>query len=175
MWRPACRLVSIRLATAVARGTALCREPKPTQQFTKLLGAGGILCSTQGLVVNELLGEGHTSKGDKKSLLPNNNIVLRGVIQYSNLNNYCNYYRTLHTAAALRACLPQVVHLACTFKHHVLCSLSKVRIRRPHYEHVLMDSTLASHCFLYTRLHNRLPVCALHETLSLQGPLLRLE
>ena len=175
MWRPACRLVSIRLATAVARGTVLCREPKPTQQFTKLLGAGGILYSTQGLVVNELLGEGHTSKGDKKSLLLNNNIVLRGVIQYSNLNNYCNYYRTLHTAAALRACLPQVVHLACTFKHHVLCSLSKVRIRRPHYEHVLMDSTLASHCFLYTRLHNRLPVCTLHETLSLQGPLLRLE
>ena len=148
MWRPACRLVSIRLATAVARGTALCREPKPTQQSTKLLGAGGILYSTQGLVVNELLGEGHTSKGDKKSLLSNNNIVLRGVIQYNNLNNYCNYYRTLHTAAALRACLPQVVHLACTFKHHGLCSLSKVRIRRPHYEHVLMDSTLASHCFL---------------------------
>ena len=148
MWRPACRLVSIRLATAVARGTALCRGPKPTQQFTKLLGAGGILYSTQGLVVNELLGEGHTSKGDKKSLLSNNNIVLRGVIQYSNLNNYCNYYRTLHTAAALRACLSQVVHLACTFKHHGLCPLSKVRIGRPHYEHVPMDSTLASHCFL---------------------------
>ena len=148
MWRPACRLVSIRLATAVARGTALCQEPKPRQQFTKLLGAGGILYSTQGLVVNELLGEGHASKGDKKSLLPNNNIVLRGVIQYSNLNNYCNYYRTLHTAAALRACLPQVVHLACTFKHHGLCLLSKARIERPHYEHVSINSTLASHWLL---------------------------
>ena len=103
MWRPACRLLSIRLATVVARGTVLCQKPKPTQQFSKLLGAGGILYSTQGLVVNELLGEGHTSKGDKKSLLFSNNIVLRSVIQYSNLNNYCNYYRTLHTAAALRA------------------------------------------------------------------------
>ena len=148
MWRPACRLVSIRLATVVARGTVLYQKPKPTQQFSKLLGAGGILYSTQGLVANELLGEGHTSKGDKKSLLSNNNTVLRGVIHYSNLNNYCNYYRTLHTAAALRACLPQVVHLACTFKHHGLCSLSKVRIGRPHYEHVPMNSTLAPHWLL---------------------------
>ena len=148
MWHPACRLVSIRLATAVARGTVLCQKPKPTQQFSKLLGAGGILCSTQGLVVDELLGEGHTSKGDKKSSLPNNNIVPRGVIQCSNLNKYCNYYRTRHTSAAFRACLPEVVHSTCTFKHHGLCSLSKARIGRPHYEHVPMDSTLASHCFL---------------------------
>jgi hypothetical protein len=148
MWRPACRLVSIGLATAAARGTVLCQKPKPTQQFSKLLGAGGILYSTQGLVINELLGEGHTSKSDKKYSLPNNNIVPRGVIQYSNLNYYCNYYRTRHTAAALRACLPQVVHSVCTFKHYGLCSLSKARIGSPHYEHVLMDSTLAPHWFL---------------------------
>jgi hypothetical protein len=151
MWRPACRLVSIRLATAVARGTVLCQEPKPTQQFSKLLGAGGILYSTQGLVANELLGEGHTSKGDKKSLLPNHNIVSRGVIhtiQQPELLLYCNYYRTRHTAAALRACLSQVVHLACTFKHHGLCLLSKARIERPHYEHVPMNSTLAPHWLL---------------------------
>ena len=148
MWRPVCRLVSIRLATAVARGTVLCQKLKPTQQLNKLLDAGGILYSTQGLVVNEFLGEGHTSKGDKKSLLPNNNIVPRGVIQYSNLNYYCNYYRTRHTSAAFRACLPEVVHSTCTFKHHGLCSLSKARIGRAHYEHFRMNSTLAPHWFL---------------------------
>jgi hypothetical protein len=89
IWRPACRLVSIGLATAAARGTVLCQKPKPTQQFNKLLDAEWILYSTRGLVINELLGEGHTSKGGKKSLLLNNSIVPRGVIQYSNLNYCC--------------------------------------------------------------------------------------
>jgi hypothetical protein len=83
MWRLACRLVSIGLATAAARGTVLCQKLKPTQQFRKLLNAEWIMYSTRGLVINELLGEGHTSKGGKKSLLLNNSIVPRGVIQYA--------------------------------------------------------------------------------------------